>query len=214
MFGIRKLLRQILQRLLALEEAAASAEGNIARNSEQLALRVSELSSAANRHDMVIEDMIESWEELREKQKEELQMLTSALSASAGREQKDAAEREKALLELLMCTHDMLFALQKAAEETGSEVWLRQLTLSERRLAEARLPSGFQVTGTAGVPVNYAVHEVVDVIPTQDPELDQVVAEVYACGYLYLGRILKKAQVSAYRLTDTSSDNIGGGISE
>lgn len=76
MFGIKKLLRQILERLQVLEESAASHDGKSAQSAEQLALRVSELSSAANRHDMAIEDLLDSWEELQEKQKEETRALS------------------------------------------------------------------------------------------------------------------------------------------
>lgn len=206
MFGIRKLLRQILQRLQALEDISATHARENAQSADQLALRLSELSSAANRHDMAIEDMLDSWEDLQEKQEEETRELASALSASVEAERKDAHEREKALLALIICAHDQMFALRKAAQAAGTENWARQLALAEQKLNETRLPAGFQVMDQTGIPVNFAVHEVIDVVGTQESAQDHLVAEVYMCGYLYRGRVLKKAQVSVYRVTNTRLD--------
>jgi hypothetical protein len=213
MFGIKKLLRQILERLQMLEESTASHDGKSAQSAEQLALRVSELSSAANRHDMAIEDLLDSWEELQEKQKEETRALSAALTETAARQDKEARGREKALLELAMKAHDLFFGFQRAAAEAGSETWNRQLALAELKLAEARLPASFQVIDKAGVPICFAVHEVVSVIPTQDAAQDRLIAEVYACGYVYMGRVLRKAQVSAWRLMGSVSEESTGGES-
>ena len=143
-FGIRRLLRQVLERLAKLEEAAASSEEKNAQSTKQLAQRVSELSGAANRHDMAIEDMLESWEELQEQAQSERNTLASALTESAQRERQESLAREKALLSLVMSAHDRLFELQRAAEEAGAELWLRQLVLAQQKLEEARLPAGFQ----------------------------------------------------------------------
>ena len=210
MFGIRKLLRQILERLGALEDAAsASAEDN-ARSAEQVARRLAELSGAANRHDMAIEDLLDSWEELQEKQTQEAQSLASALQEAAAREQKEARARETALLTALLSAHDQLFALQRAAAEAGAETWLRQLRLAEQKLEETRLPAGFQIVEQTGVPVNYAVHEVVRAVPTRDAARDRLIADVDARGYVYLGRVLRKARVSVWRLTEVQENQNGG----
>ncbi len=144
MFGIRKLLRQILERLQVLENAASSSAEENAQSAERVARRLAELSGAANRHDMAIEDLLDSWEELREKQTQEAQALSSALQDAAAREQKEARARETALLKALLSAHDQLFALQKAAAEAGAEDWLRQLALAEQKLEETRLPAGLR----------------------------------------------------------------------
>lgn len=210
MFGSKKILRQILERLQALENAASlSAEKN-AQSSEQVTLRLKELSGAANRHDMAIEDLLESWEELQEKQTQEAQTLASSLHDASAREQKEARARETALLNLLLSAHDQLFALQKAAAEAGAEGWLRQFRFAEQKLEETRLPAGFQTVEQVGVPVNYAVHEVVRTAPTQDAARDRLIADVDARGYVYLGRVLRKARVSVWRLAEPQDDQNGG----
>lgn len=210
MFGIRKLLRQILERLQALESAASSSAENNAQSAEQVAQRLTELSGAANRHDMAIEDLLDSWEELQEKQTREAQTLASALQEASAREQKEARARETALLKALLSAHDQLFALQKAAAEAGAETWLRQFTLAEQKLEETRLPAGFQVIEQIGVPVNYAVHEVLRTVPTRDAARDRLIADVDARGYVYLGRVVRKAQVSVWRLAEPQENQNGG----
>ena len=208
MFGIRRLLRQILERLSHLEEAAASATEKNAQSAEQLAQRVAELSGAANRHDMAIEDMLESWEELQEQTQTERSALVSALTESTQRERQESLAREKTLLALVMSAHDRLFELRKAAEEVGAERWLRQLTLAQQKLEEERLPAGFQTVEQSGVPVSFPVHEVSGIVPTQDAARDRLVAEIDAPGYLYRGQVLRKARVSVWQLTESEGERI------
>ena len=208
MFGIRRLLRQILERLTQLEGVAASATEKNAQSAEHLAQRVSELSGAANRHDMAIEDMLESWEELQEQAQAERTTLISALTESAQRERQESLAREKALLSLVISAHDRLFELQRTAEEAGAELWLRQLVLAQQKLEEARLPAGFQTVEQSGVPLNFTVHEASGIVPTQDAAQDRLVAEIDAPGYLYKGQVLRKARVSVWRLTESEGESI------
>ena len=201
-------MRQVLERLAKLEEAAASSEEKNAQSTKQLAQRVSELSGAANRHDMAIEDMLESWEELQEQAQSESRALVSVLTANAQRERQESLAREKALLALVMSAHDRLFELQRAAEEAGAERWLRQLVLAQQKLEEARLPAGFQTVEQAGVPVSFPVHEVTGIVPTQDAAQNRLVAEIDVPGYLYKGQVLRKAHVSVWRLTESEGESI------
>ena len=191
-----------------MEEAAASSEEKNAQSTKQLAQRVSELSGAANRHDMAIEDMLESWEELQEQAQTESRALVSALTENAQRERQESLAREKALLALVMSAHDRLFELQRAAEEAGAERWLRQLVLAQQKLEEARLPAGFQAVEQAGVPVSFTVHEVTGIVPTQDAAQNRLVAEIDVPGYLYKGQVLRKAHVSVWRLTESEGEHL------
>ena len=64
---------------------------------------------------------------------------------------------------------------------------------------QTRLCGISPVEGEAGKTVDYAVHEVVEVIETQESQKDKTVATVYRPGYVYQGNVRKKAQVAAYR---------------
>lgn len=198
MFGIKKLLRQILARLEKMETALDSRDQANTRDAQQLAAGIKELQSAVNTHDMAIEDLLDSWEEMQQEQREETRKLASALAASTEREREQYAVREKALLDLAITACDQLYGLRRAAEETNDEAWRRQLDLAWRKLNEVRLPAGFAVVCETGIPVNYALHEVIGVTEAASPERNHLVAEVYSCGYVHMGKVLRKAKISAF----------------
>ena len=225
---------RLLQDFSELREANAESAG-------QLSLRITELRDAANRHDMAIEDLLDTWEELQGKQEEKFGELSSAVLEAAARERREAEKREKALLDLVICSQDIFFNLRRAAAASGkvqtgqetavevklenapgaqevpanrklTESWIRQLDIAEQKLAGARLPAGFLVVGEAGVPVNFDVHEIVEVLPTEKEEKSHTVAEVYAPGYVYMGRVLRKAQISAFRYENIQKEPVSDRI--
>lgn len=206
MFGIRKLLKQILERLSKLEENQKEITSTDIDRTEKLEQELKQLTTAANRHDIAIEDLLDSWEEMQTAQKEEAGKIVSTLQELSDQDRKMAAEREKSLLNLLMQTQDQLFALQKAAYDAGAEEWIRQLALAERKLGAVRLPAGFQVIADNQIPVDYGLHEVINLTETDDPALKHLVAEIYTCGYVYQGKVLRKARVSVYRLSKTTEE--------
>ena len=57
----------------------------------------------------------------------------------------------------------------------------------------------YNKTGRAGERFSYEIHEALEWIDTDQPDLDMTVAEVYRPGYWYLGRAVRKAQVAVYR---------------
>ena len=142
--------------------------------------------------------MLDTWEEMQSAHEEETKSLTDALIAEKDRRLREVSDREEALLDLCMDFHDLLFSLRRTAEN-GSPEWARQFSLVDRKLSESRVPAGFQVLCDTDVPVNYSLHEVVAAEDTSDPDMDQMISDVYTCGYLYQGRVLRKASVAAFR---------------
>ena len=47
--------------------------------------------------------------------------------------------------------------------------------------------------------MNYDIHEVIEVVDTTERARDRLIAEIINWGYLYKGRVKKKAQVTAYQ---------------
>ena len=214
MFGFRKLLKQILARLETLESVLENAYANGARSAEQfgreaqqLQDRLQELRGAANIHDMAIEDLLDSWEEMQSKQREETRELSAALAAATERELKQYAEREEKLTELVMTAYDQLYGLRRAAVESHDEVWERQLALAWRKLNDVQFPAGFLPVCEIGVPVNYAVHEVIGVTEPESPEQKYQVAEICSCGYVRMGEVLRKAKIIAYTNMNREEDH-------
>ena len=199
MFGIRKLLRQIMARLETIETSLENWYQAGAQSSNELSSDLKKLRSAANQHDMAIEDLLDGWEELRNDQQSENRVLSAALIEAGERERSQAAQRESALLQLSMTACDQIHGLCRTAEESGAEDWAHQLRLAESKLREASLPAGFQMIAEAGLPVDFRIHEVIEVQEAESPEQAHTVAEVYSCGYSYMGRIIRKAMIRAYR---------------
>ena len=74
-----------------------------------------------------------------------------------------------------------------------------QLELMEKNLMHARQICGISMIGDCGAALNYDLHEVIEVLDTTDTRLDGMIAVVYSCGYLYKGKVKKKARVAVYR---------------
>ena len=49
--------------------------------------------------------------------------------------------------------------------------------------------------------VDYDLHDVIQITETKDAEQDRRVADIYGCGYLYRGKVKKKARVAVYQMT-------------
>ncbi len=207
MFGFRKLLRQITERLERIEASLETWYQAGAHNTDVLRGDLKELRSAANQHDMAIEDLLDSWEEMQRKQRAENKTLSDALAQTMERERRQTAQRENNLLQICMTAMDQISALKRAADESESEEWSRQLKLAEDKLRSTSLPAGFQVVSDAGVPVDYSIHEVIDVCDAGTAEQENTVAEILSNGYAYLGKILRKAKVSAFRKMAAESES-------
>ena len=203
MFGMSRDLQRVEQRLSRIEAALVEAERREKDAEGALGQRFQKLHAAVGQHDMAIENLLDGWEELREERKEESAALLDALDVQSRNALQTAQRQEQALLALAMEYHDQLYSLRRAAARLGNALWEKQFALAGEKLAEVRVGADIQVVGDAGIPVSYALHEVLDAVPTEDTELAGRVAEVYACGYVYQGKTLRRAKVSAYRLAET-----------
>ena len=174
------------------EERFQNLENIVSGNLEQLMQEIGQLRASANKHDMSIEDMLETWEEQEEKEEE----LRNTI--------KNLQETEQKLLSVFEIYMDHFFDMKHFAE-TRDEEWVRQMKLMDVQSEHCRKLSGLEVVDRPLVQVDYDLHEVIKVVPTEDAELGQKVASVYRCGYLYKGKVMRKAQVCVYRL-ETSGD--------
>lgn len=191
----------------SLQEQLSSLKAQAARTGESMAAQTADwneklagMQSAAAKHEMAIEDMLESWEEWQEK-------LETQEARRAEREKNDTAvlqRREKALVRLLTDYHDQLFALRRAAEEAENASWNRQFSTAMDKLSEGLALAGLQVIDRPGGAFSYALHEAIEVIETSDEALDMRVARVYSCGYVYLGNVVRKAKTAVYQYREAN----------
>lgn len=151
------------------------------RNLEEAVVR---LQTDLKHHNMSIEDMLESWEDFQDRNKEQMEKL----------------DRQDQLLNLCFVYEQQLHNIHHMAADDPA--WARQLDLVEMQLKPARIKAGLQVIGKAEEAVDYSLHEVISVQETEEPEKNGLIESVYEPGFCWQGNILKKARVGAYRFHD------------
>ena len=142
---------------------------------------VRNLQSDVKRHDMSIEDMLESWDEFQEQQKE-----------SAGR-----LSQEKQLIDLCIAYEQQLHSICRMAADDPA--WKKQMELMELQLQPVRTRAGVIKTGKEGEALDYSLHEVISVQDTEEEGKNGLIESTYEPGFCFRGCVIRKAKVSAYR---------------
>ncbi len=78
---------------------------------------------------------------------------------------------------------------------TDSSTIVEGVAMVERKLEKALRAAGLEVINPAGQKFDPSLHEAVATVPTDDPELDHTVAQVYQVGYAFKGQMLRPARV-------------------
>ena len=89
---------------------------------------------------------------------------------------------------------------KEAVNKAQDCVWTEQINMMAKKLSGDLSAQKIIVTGQPGEPVNFELHEVIQVSGTTDQTRDGLVERVIENGYMKDGRVLKKAKVSAYRI--------------
>lgn len=150
----------------------------------------SQLHSDVHKHDMAIEDLLDEWAEKKSDEDD----VTARLQESA--------HTEKLLLELFEAYQEQFWNLKHYAV-SKDEALTAQVALMEKNLEHYRRSCAISIIQECGVSVDYDLHDVIEAVDTTDPALDKTIAEIYRCGYLYKGKVRKKAQAAAYRLSNS-----------
>ena len=149
-----------------------------------------------------LRQMDQRLEELSGSLQEEQSKQTASLQESINRLEKWEAEslqaEKKDLLNLIITCCDQLFVLQQAAADSGSEAWARQLLLAGNAIREQGLSAGLQIIGEVGDAFSYDLHEPIEKVDTDRPELNMTLARIYQRGYWYRTNLLRKARVAVY----------------
>lgn len=135
---------------------------------------------------MSVEDLLEEWTERTAE--------TDDLRARL----RECAEQERHLLELFEAYQEQFRNLERFARNRDEE-WTAQMAMMERSLERYRQACGITLVGECGMEVDYGLHEVVGVTDTGQPDQDRKIADIYRSGYLYQGKVRRKAQVAAYK---------------
>lgn len=185
-----KLLQGMESRVEEKLQAIAGSVEKDGRGLEKIEQNIEQLKAAVQKHDMAIEDLLEEWED-KETQKDGFRERLH-----------DCEQSENLLLELFESYQEQFWNLKRFASQK-EEAWSAQMALMEQKLAHCRQLCGISIIETCGTEVDYQLHEVIGVVDTTDREKDRMIAEIINWGYLYKGRVKRKAQVAAYRAVDT-----------
>lgn len=182
--------KQYEKLLRDMEDRTEEKWQTIARGIEETNRNIGQLKAAVQKHDMAIEDLLEEWED-KESEKECLRKRIH-----------DSEQAENLLLELFESYQEQFWNLKRFAQKRD-EAWSAQMALMERKLESSRQLCGVSIIETCKTEVDYQLHEVIGVVDTTEQEKDKRIAEMINWGYLYKGKVKKKAQVTAYRFVDT-----------
>ena len=183
---------QLLQKIL---------DGN-ARGQElldALSQQIRQTGTDVRKHDMALEDCLDVLEEQRE---EETQSQKKIAELESGQEK---------LLQVLDAYQEQVWNMMRYAAE-HDPAWVAQIDLIRNAVRGTQISGGVSLIEETGVRVDYALHEVIEIIDTAEEERAQVVAEIYHPGYVYMGVVKKKAKVAAYRYVQTDGQEQGTGL--
>ncbi len=180
---------QLLQKIL---------DGN-AREQElldALSQQIRQTGTDVRKHDMALEDCLDVLEEQRE---EETQSQKKIAELESGQEK---------LLQVLDAYQEQVWNMMRYAAE-HDPAWVAQIDLIRNAVRGKQISGGISLIEETGVRVDYALHEVIEIIDTAEEERAQVIAEIYHPGYVYMGVVKKKAKVAAYRYVQTDGQEQG-----
>lgn len=203
---LRELERRVCtgsSQITDLKQTVSQLHANLHQHQEKLDAEHSQnhakldgLHTVIQKHDMALEDLLDEWSEKKSDEQEI-------------RERFHAYEQQETRLLQLFETFQEHFSSLKRFAGSKDPAWSAQIALMEQTLDQHRRLCGISVIQECGVAVNYDLHEIVEAIDTDDPNLDQKIADIYRLGYIYKGTVKKKAQAAAYRLTNKSHVNQG-----
>lgn len=108
-----------------------------------------------------------------------------------------AADREKKLCQLIGIYSEQLHILEEILSE--KEGWKEQFAMMKQKRNPFCGLAQIQETGNAGEAFDYRLHEIIETKETDQENQEGVIAKVYVPGFMYQGKIMKKAQVCVYK---------------
>lgn len=100
---------------------------------------------------------------------------------------------------LLDALDDLQRFTSAEAETLSAEAVLDGVRLIERKILRALEAAGLEPIEAEGQPFDPEVHEALTTVPTEDPEADDSVADVFQRGYRFKGALLRPARVRVHR---------------
>lgn len=108
-----------------------------------------------------------------------------------------ATDREKKLCQLIGIYSEQLHILEEILSE--KEGWKEQFSIMKQKRNPFCGLAQIQETGNAGEAFDYRMHEIIETKETDQENQEGIIAKVYVPGFMYQGKIMKRAQVCVYK---------------
>ena len=187
MFGRRKEFEELVKRQFdEIGARLSSQEESMAHFFEENGAAREDVLSQISRHNANIDNLIDSIDE------------RSRERAASKKQSMRFKEKEEKLLSLIDLYQELFFHLRRtlSGTENGSE-WEEQFSSMEELLDEKRSVCGMTAIDKKDVPVDFSLHDVIEAKEVSDENRDGTVYEVIMPGSVYMGKVRKKAKVSA-----------------
>ena len=189
------LLEKEIQAVREIWEAWLQGNGQEIRQElkQELGQEMQQLGNTIKKHDLAIENLLDELEEQQGDNQEKKK-----------KEQEQKLEREK-FLNLFEAYQDQFWQI-KEFPGNRNETWQQQLSLMEQELKKSQIYCGITSIDQVDETVDFDLHEVIEVIDTHDENRDRKIARIYSPGFVYCGKVRKKAKAAVYRF---APDNKG-----
>lgn len=114
--------------------------------------------------------------------------------------QEGIISKESVLIAVLMEQDEYLYRLARLTPQSSISTTFVEQIESIRQIAQQKLkPFNFFVISDTHVPIDYQVHEIIDVMPTENINNKDTVYQIVTPGYTHNGKLIKKATIIAYK---------------
>jgi molecular chaperone GrpE (heat shock protein) len=169
--------------LQTLKEENKNLEQAVQNLNSLLLSKSNELLDGIETHNMSIEDLLEEMDQTSKAQKQ----LVLALEK--------AQKQNKDLLAVLSLLFEQRFDVEAILSK--QEEWKQSLAMQNRQLAPYMQQASLCLIGFVDEKVSTNLHEVISVVETNDPDLNETVESVLSQGLNFAGVTIKKAKIVA-----------------
>ncbi|MCM1259030.1 MAG: nucleotide exchange factor GrpE [Roseburia sp.] len=162
-------------------------EEKMRREEQELIIQqLSEIQQDIKKQRMAVENLTDEWEDFREEENSQAEQIPNW------------KQQEANFLKLYEDYQEQLEGLKRYADSEDEKL-SRQLELIEKKLEKSRQMCGISKIAGIGETVDYDLHEIIHAVETDDSRLHEVIEDTYQSGYIYKGKVRKKAKASVYR---------------
>lgn len=182
-------LKEMAGRLLSVEQKLAGLEQKLLAGQadvQVLQQETQQFGKEIKKHNVAVENLLDDLEQKMEEEQTVKELRTE-------REK----EREN-FLSLFEVYQEHFWQMKNFAKDRNEALY-KQLAMMEKNMQNSQNFCGITVTGEEGEKVDYDMYEVVEAVETTDISKDKKVARIYGPGYLYQGKVKKRAKAAVYR---------------